>query len=249
MTNKKFTILISVITCAVMAALGLGQAQQPVKSFTATVVHEVYAAGSAVPWFTYIETVAVRSDGSTVQARHQTRPTDGKPLYGLAIFDVPSKRLIGVDPLTESLTTRPLTKGALDHFTAKATTNCAGKPDGKLLGFAVVLQEKHEVVKIDEPFTKDTRTWTSPDLDCFSLREEKHIVQADGKETFNVRSVTRVVMGEPPAWLFEVPTTYVERSPTEVFAEAARRYPQRFNPPDPSTRRLDEAYYAARKPK
>lgn len=246
MIRKRFVVLVSVITCTLVAALGVAQiVPRQVNPFTATVSEEHYTAGSTVPWFTFTDTVAVRRDGSHVNARHVTNPADGKTVYRLSITDIPSRRTVVVDPLSESLSTRPLQQKAADQVEIKATSSCPGQPAGKLLGFNVNLEETHTA---DETVKQDVRTWISPDLDCFPLRKETHFV-AEEKEDFAVRSVSFLTQGDPPAWLFAIPTGYVERSPTEMFAEQARRYPQRFSPPHPSTHVLDEAYNAAQKPK
>jgi hypothetical protein len=250
MTRKRFVVLVSVITCAVIAALGVAQmVPRSVRTFTATVSEEHYAAGSTVPWFKFTDTVAVRKDGSHVNARHVTSPADGKTVYRLSITDIPSRRTVVVDPLSESLSTRPLQQKSVDRLEIKATSSCPGQPAGKLLGFNVNLEETHKTYPGTPTFTRHVRTWASPDQDCFPLRQETHSVSDDGNEDFAVRSVSLLTQGDPPAWLFAIPTEYVERAPTEMFAEQARRYPQRYSQPDPSTHALDEVYNAAQKPK
>jgi hypothetical protein len=247
MTRKRSVVLISIITSAVIAGFGLAQiVPRSVRTFTATVSEEHYASGSNVPWFSFTETVAVRRDGSHVKARHISSPADGKIVYRLAITDTSSRRTVVVDPLTESLSTRPLQQKVADKLMVKATSSCPGQPTGKLLGFNVNLEETH---KTEGNFKRDVRTWASPDLDCFPLRQETHFVAEDGKEDFSVRSVSLLTQGDPPAWLFTVPTSYVERSPTQMLAEQARRYPQRYSPPDPSTHVLDDVYNAAQQVK
>ncbi len=247
MTPKNFNILIFLIACAASVALGLAQTvPSPVRAFTATVSEEHYADGSPVPWFTFRDTVAVRKDGSHVNARHVTNPADGKTVYNLSIVDVPSKRTVFVDSVSKSVSTRFLRQDLPGGYRSKPSSSCPGQPAGKLLGLDVNLEETHET---DENLKRDVRTWASTDLNCFPLRQETHFVGEDGREDFAVRSVSLLSIGDPPAWLFAIPTEYVERSPTEMMAEQARRYPQRFSRPDPSTHVLDEVYNAAQKPK
>jgi hypothetical protein len=246
MSRKRFVVLVSVITFAVIAALGVAQVfPRPVRTFTATVSEEHYTPGSTVPWFTFTDTVAVRKDGSHVTARHLTNPADGKTVYRLSITDIPARRSVVVDPLSESLSTRPMQQKTVDRVEVKATSGCPGQPAGRLLGFNVNLDETHTA---DDTVKQDVRSWISPELDCFPLRKETHFV-AEGKEDFTVRSVSLLTQGDPPAWLFAIPNNYIERSPTDMFAEQARRFPQHFSPPHPSTHVLDEAYNAAQKPK
>lgn len=247
MTPRNYIILVFLITCAAIAALGVAQTvPRPVRTFTATVSEEHYADGSPVPWFTFRDTVAVRKDGSHINARHVTNPADGKTVYILSIMDASSKHTVLVDPLSESVSTRSLRQEPPGGYRSKATSNCPGQPAGKLLGLDVNLEETHET---DGNFKRDVRTWASTDLNCFPLRQETHFVGEDGKDNFAVRSVSLLTFSDPPAWLFAIPTGYVERSPTEMMAEQARRYPQRFSQPDPSTHVLDEVYNAAQKPK
>ena len=166
----------------------------------------------------------------------------GMDVYVRRVTDVSNKKVVVVEPLTESLVTYPLGNPA-ERQTIKPTTSCPGDPAGEMLGYPVVLQHENK-----EPMETDLRTWRSPALDCAPLREEIRTTE-NGVQRLKVSTVTNIVQGQPESWLFEIPANYTERRPTDMMAEQARRYPQRFGTPDPSTNHLDMAYDAAQKQK
>jgi hypothetical protein len=55
--------------------------------------------------------------------------------------------------------------------------------------------------------------------------------------------------GEPEAWIFDVPATYIERPPSAAMAEAARRFPgvKGIACQSCDQSKKDEAYYHAQK--
>lgn len=214
-----------------------------VKTYTATRVTEFYAVHAATPGVVLTEIVAVRDNGSNVTARRIPDPVTGADVYIRTVTDLGNKRRVVVDPLSESLVTSPVPKLS-NMWTIKPTTSCPGEPAGEMLGYPVLLQQEN----IEEPIEIHSRTWRSPALGCAALREETRTAE-NGMETLKVSSVTHVVPGQPEKWLFEIPSSYTERRPTDVMAEQARRYPQRFAMPDPSRNQLGAVYDAARKSK
>ncbi len=246
MTQKRFVLCVAAGTALAMAGLGFArQIRESVSPFTATVSHSEYSNGSSTPSFTLSETVAARSDGSQVRAKQLTNPEDSAVVYRLVIIDVPLKRRIVVDQLTESLVTYPLGK-TLGRYVVQPTSSCAGQSAGEMLGFPVFLEETHKSARNAEI---SFRKWTSPQLSCFPLREEVRSVTQAG-ESLNVRSVTSLILGEPANWLFTVPKTYTERSPSQLIAERTRRFPKGFFHGDPSAMAgFDSAYAEAQRRK
>lgn len=244
MTNRKFAVLSIVSTLTVSGGITTAQIlSRTVKTYTATRVVEFYAHDASTPWLTLTEMIGVRDDGSSVLARRNPHPVTGMDVYVRRITDVSNKKVVVVEPLTESLVTYPLGKAA-EKQTIKPTTSCPGDPAGEMLGYPVTLQ--HET--IHDAMQTDLRTWRSPALDCAPLREELRTME-EGVENLKLSTVTNIVQGQPERWLFEIPSNYSQRRPTDMMAEQARRYPQRFRMPDTSTNQLDMAYDAAQKQK
>ena len=82
-----------------------------------------------------------------------------------------------------------------------------------------ILGEK--VIKVTRE-NKQTRWdhWLAPGLDYIELRAELVVKDSDGTiAARTVREAVEILRGEPDPSLFEIPDSFVERSPSEVFAE------------------------------
>jgi hypothetical protein len=245
MTNKKFLISSIVVTLTISCGITAGQIMsQSVKTFEATRVVEFYAPETSAPWLVQTEIVGVRNDGSSVMARKTLHPTTGADVYLRRVTDVSNKKMVVVNPLTESLTTYPLGK-TIERERIKPTTGCPGEPAGEMLGYPVTLERKRTD---SDGVQTNLQAWRSPALDCVPMREESRLVK-DGVESVKVSKITGIVQGQPEEWLFDIPSTYAEKTPTEVFVEQARRYPQRFRTPHASASNLDVVYGAAQERK
>lgn len=202
-----------------------GGAISKVRAFTATRTVAKFRTGSGVPFGVKNGIVAVRSDGSHAELEERRDPTGSdRVLYLKKITDVIKAQQVVVDPWSESRVTYPRSPEGTAYMAAKPQTTCAGEPEGKLLGYPVVLLE--ETKDLPAGPKVQTRSWLAPGLDCYPLRREMRFSR-DGKEfQLTIEAVSSVVEGAPESWLFEVPANYVERSPSEVIAENAKRYPQ-----------------------
>jgi hypothetical protein len=90
------------------------------------------------------------------------------------------------------------------------------------------------VVKNHEKF------WGAPALGCYALRHEQYATLDDGSVLINRIWTAMYVTAGDVSKYFEVPSNYVEKSPSEIDAEIARKYPDLpSHPPDANA---DEVY-------
>lgn len=209
--------------------------------FTALKVTKLYDP-NGIHRDTEIYLYAVRSDGSNVLVKQMA----GNQLQGTkTITDVILKRKITVDPLTESTTTYPIrSDDYLLRFTRRPA-RCTDDPNperGTILGYEVVKVTR----RIEDANIVTIEEWVAPALDCYPLRSVTSLRAKDGTPgPRNEHEVVVVIPGEPEASLFEVPSNYTERSPSQVMSEWARR--RGVQAVSPAASALDEAYYRRRR--
>jgi hypothetical protein len=85
---------------------------------------------------------------------------------------------------------------------------------------------------------QELEVWLAPHLNCFALEET---IRSNGKVVTKRESLF-LIPGEPPDYLFQIPPNYTERSPAQVFAEFARRFPGRKAAPSETSSKLDDVY-------
>jgi hypothetical protein len=155
------------------------------------------------------------SDGSEVNSTSVTAPdaqkTPGQLVQG---FNVASKTRYVLEPFTHSIMT--------DHFSAaeiETILNSKRCPSdinkssehSKMLGLEVV--RHREKTHFDNTGgTDSTDGWMAPELGCFTLKEIYSV--SDGP--WNRTTVLSLIRGEPPSSMFDIPTSYVERRPSEM---------------------------------
>lgn len=189
-------------------------------------------------------TVAVRSDGSEAISMRRQDPT-GQWVHIRTIVDVMAKKRVAVDPMTESVTTYPL--GTASSSPQKECTK-DGNPERKtILGYEVVRIREDRLLPGSGGRRVGTDNWVASALNCFPLTESSSLLQPDGKQYTNVREVLSIIPGEPADSLFAIPSTYTERSPSQVFSEYERRFPGHGGLPPSTANKLDSAYYAHQK--
>lgn len=208
------------------------------KAFTAFEIEKRYDT-SGVEGYEESRTYAVRPDGSSAWFATRRSP-DGRPVIFGEIYDVPGQRVTVVDGFTESLTTTKLTSAELD-FQEGVDHTCESSTE-----HSVVLGQ--DVAKVTNPISSthplETTKWNAPALNCYSLSrtDVKYVDGKPGPKT--VRDVAFLIPGEPSAVLFTAPSTYVERSPTQVADEFERRFGRR--PYSGIVQKRAEASYQAR---
>ncbi|HEY6290188.1 MAG TPA: hypothetical protein VI455_01320 [Terriglobia bacterium] len=115
-----------------------------------------------------------------------------------------------------------------------------------MLGYDTVVVQTAKPLAPGE--TIERTEWRAPALDCFTLKEVSAFRQPDSRSTRTTREALLVAEGEPSASLFEIPVGYVERTPSELFAERARRFPNEpADTPDKTTTMLDGVYQSYHK--
>lgn len=201
--------------------------------FTATIREGRHAANGDL---LYEETMthAVRSDGSIVETVWRPSP-DGRSYERRSVTDLPGKCRVQIDAATESKTTYPLSDEGVKQLMLQ-TGDCSKRAldaGEAVLGFDTVRQT-------EGLGDLHVERLLAPKLGCLVVRE---YARSSRSGAFIRRELTSAVTGEPDAGLFAVPA-YTERRPSEVFAESARRFPGRHQPPAQTTDRLDAVYAA-----
>ncbi len=91
----------------------------------------------------------------------------------------------------------------------------------QILGFRVIK------VSWDQKAPKDgmihTDRWVADHLGCFALKEEASFDVSSLGSNKNILEVVSVQLGTPDPKYFQVPLNYKERTPSELFAEEAKR--------------------------
>jgi hypothetical protein len=223
MSRNRLLFCAALAALAVAGILALAQGTGPYRAVVVTYMDSVYSLENpSEARRVFNETVGVRSDGSVSLAR----PVTGKEASlrpnlppHLRMLDLSKNRYVAVDTFTESTTTYPASvmKAAIGTI---VSATCTGASGGTVLGYETVNPEQTRTFPTGT-FTE--KTWNSPQLNCISLKTEKTVKHPNGKGTLEVRVATSVVLQPPPSWMFEVPSTYTERKPSEVMAEAEHK--------------------------
>jgi hypothetical protein len=217
------------------------------RPFTAVIVEKEYRGDSNEPSRTYVYLRAFKADGSQVTVKGGRSPDkSGGWKQTRGIVDLTSRRAVTVDEFTESLIGYPLSDGDTTFYRSWPKSECTGHPElerSTYLGY--------EVRKAEKELGEGTHLelLMAPALDCFALQESWTLPPADGVKHRASREAVYIMEGEPAAALFNIPTTYVERTPSQVAAEFARRYPEHGPPfPGKTSQLLDNTYRARGQP-
>jgi hypothetical protein len=236
------TIAVSILTIIVSSAIHSAQMKADATPFT-VVTHTSYFKEDGLLTRTAVALDAMQSDGSHV---HVTPFVDKEVVNRKVIVDFSSQQRIGVDPLTESTTTYPLTEGGVELMRTKLTF-CTTDPDlerDELLGYEVVKVTAEEVLANGQVIRRDQ--WLAPVLGCYPLHGISSLFAPDG--TLTAETITEaltVIPGDPDPSLFTFPAEYAELSPSEVFAEAALRTGEPASS-EAAASLLDEVYHDRR---
>lgn len=196
-----------------------GQSAPVVHPATITYSRLFYGADSSTPRVTLTEILGVRADGSNSRARLVPAP-DGSQLYNLKITDIPSGRHVIVDQISQSKTTYPA-ENIVSQYSVRPVNSCPGNASDAILSYPTLVSE--QVLAEPGGSSRTIRIWRAPDLNCLPLREEQSMTDSSaGKVLVMLLTASRVVQGEPPSWMFDIPTGFVERSPSEMLSESAR---------------------------
>jgi hypothetical protein len=215
-------------------------------AFTATVVEQRLIAGKEYEQENQLH--AFRSDGSYV--RILQRQTPNKEMVNVSwIVDANTGKSISIHPETETTMTSYLPKEQLDTQFRALNRSCSQGSSGEhrvIRGFDTV--KTVQSIGAAPGDRSEIEEWKAPALDCFSLTQTLTQLAPDGTEHKTIRTATFVILGEPAGSLFEVPSGFTERSPSEAAAEFARRFPGR-SVTDPGTLgRAESRYRSNQKP-
>jgi len=179
------------------------------------------ADGARAPGAALTEILGVRSDGSSSRARLVPAITGSSQVYNLRITDTAKSLHVVVDQLTKSKTTYP-DPNIVAEYTIKAVNSCPGSESDVMLGHKTFLSDR-TVGEAGSSNIRIIREWRAPDLNCLPLRQEQWSAGTSGSRVLSMLLVaSQVADGEPPSWMFSIPTDFTERSPGEMLAESAR---------------------------
>ena len=169
---------------------------------------------------------ARKADGSWVEITATGSPA-GKMGELRTFWDVASGKEVTLEPATKSAMTYFLTP---EEMRAKIGDSESCPPEvenptaqhERILGYdALKATEGDPGPHGSEQFVE---AWVVRELGCYALRRSE--VWTDGPH--NQIETTRVSEIQPPAWMFEVPPGYVERSPSQLSNEWAAKFGQAF---------------------
>lgn len=209
-------------------------------AFVATVNVKGLRADGTVAYTKYYQH-GVRSDGSQVDLERKHAP-DGHWSQGKILWNLAERRRVTVDGMTNSLTTYPLSEGEVSMLRASASS-CAASPaaeHGNILGYEVVKVVDDRPV--DGGHESHHESWLAPSLGCYELSRKSTLGPVSEPSASVVVEVVAVAEGEPPLSWFSLPANFVERSPSQVFAEFDRRYPRGNGALPSAAQKLDQAY-------
>jgi hypothetical protein len=244
---KKRATLLVLIALTTFAILAISRGPRfmasptPQTSFTATLVERRFSPTGVQIY----EEQLIRAVGTTgtVEIIRRLDPL-GHWVEMKSIVDFRRQERIVIDPITESRTTYLKVGNRYPFREALQTSDCSGDPTVEtdvIAGYRVMRVLKPW--RPDEPESKWER-WFAPELGCFALKET---ITHSGGTPSTTREVIFVLRGEPPSSLFEVPSNYTERSPSEVLAEFARRFGKRAPDFERTGEVLDRSYYQFRR--
>lgn len=250
MRNRLLFLVFSTVIIGALAALGAyayqhyyysvkAEASQP---FTAIRLTRYFGQDGVRQARAETSLFATRSDGSTLE--HRLTNSDGTS--GLRIIYDPSKGTrISVDPFTESKTTyNGVQIGSYSHL---VHTGLAVGPPEQFLGYEVV-KIVQSLPENGPPQGRHT-LWVAPALNYYALRAIAEKLNPDGSvQATTTEDTVSVLTGEPDANSFQIPISYTERSPSEVYLERERRSGKPCPTCGDSLQKLDHSYYQRRKP-
>jgi hypothetical protein len=234
--------LVSYKTTTYLRVRVLAATPRPTAAFTAKAV-ELQFDGQGRQTSTALRTVASNGRGVQVEILDYL---NNRPMGNWTMLDLGNRVRVSVDPATESITTYPLSINAI-ATAHQIQASCADVPstEHKYINGHITFK------KIEERNSNTSRlhvvSWIAPTLNCIALESTATAYRSNLKLAEKNTRVTSIVVGEPEASLFILPTNFTERSPSQVFDELARRTGQECAGCAQSAGVLDEAYRSHRR--
>lgn len=191
--------------------------QGQIRPFTATITEKHLTESGAELAFS--STFYKRSDGGCAEFG-ETEAFGERGVYQR--FTDPRRRVhTMVDFFVQAAVAFPLPDDASCKDGIVPVT-CKGFGEGrwKVLGTGHLLNMP--VIEVEEHVHRDIyrRIWVAPELGCFGLK----VVEADAARTRRIIEVLSVRLGEPEAWVFEVPSGFPLVTPLELEALTKQRF-------------------------
>jgi hypothetical protein len=170
----------------------------------------------------------IRSDGSIAEEWSVAAPGNNtRSALQRRIIDLSNSEEVSIDGLTESTTSAPIAAQMVNyHRIAPKCAISASSLRGNMLGYEVV---RNVVDRKTASRLIRTEEWLAPALDCLVMKKTISFGKAEADlHISNINEIVEIKIGEPSPALFERPTDYTERSPSQQSAEYAKRYPEAF---------------------
>lgn len=224
--ERRKVIAISLCTFIAGACVNLALAQLQAKSsrvaFTAVVLSKSLGQDGKEK-ATGTKTVAINSSGS-VAVRRQVWVDGQMPSEVTTIQDVESKTVTELYSATGSKVTMVLSDEAVRRLTGKTDHTCGlQSPEAsRHLGFTVIKRTTSQTGSDNR--TVNREEWLAPELNCFALGTTSTLLDSNGTVLGrNATETASVAVGDPPQGMFVAPEQYIERAPSEIIAEDAKR--------------------------
>lgn len=193
---------------------------------------------------------ARRQDGSSAASFTVVSPA-GETGTVTEIVEVVQQRYVSLEPFTTSAMTVPLSGDELRQRLLsgnKCEDNevkqqlALHRADRSTRPFKILDQE---VIPVSRSIGAASRrlkveSWVALNLDCFALSET--VTTPGGART--ERWTVKIDLGAPPQSMFEIPSTYTERSPAEIDVAYGAKYPgkQMWKPRD--LKSIEQRYWS-----
>jgi hypothetical protein len=190
----------------------------PITPFTAQTT-EIEYDNDGIQKSIELRTTAVNSSGVQVDILDTL---DGRYVGNSIILDLNKAVRISLDPATESTTTYPMYTKAVAAG-RQILNSCADPPGAEhrsLWGHVTFKKIDDRQAGIS---SFHTESWLAPEINCFPLEATVALFRSGVRMGQKNKQVTSLTVGEPAASLFLVPPAFIERTPSQVFAELARR--------------------------
>src|SRR5580693_8166171 len=237
-------ILVALVAVACGFLLAFGRTTQALSEsfvpFTAHLVEKHCATLNASQPVTNEISVGRRRDGSEVEITSVHSPDKSQIGLLVYILDVKSSREIQLEPFTKSIMTFYLSPSELAE--RLGSKRCPGSIT-QLTEHSKMLN--YDVVRGKDEYKKSTADkWLAPYLSCFTLKE----VYSTTDGAWNEKTAVSLTEGEPQASMFEIPSDYIERSPSQIADVWTVVFPSSIWMSDQAATSFDKNYFRHMRP-
>ncbi len=183
--------------------------------------------------------LANRVDGSRVRMR---LTVDNHPDGMKTVVDLAKGFRIAVDPVSQSITTYKLAGSEMQMLSATPTcsaTNATAQTT--MLGYSVLLDHEQHTFG---PMSVKEDKWLAPSLGCLVMKRSYQMFNNGALTGSTVEEVIAVTVGTPDPELFQIPSDYTERTPSEAMAERAAILGKECTYCDHAKETPDKAYWS-----